>query len=276
MKPVKRVAVIHDLSGVGKAALTNILPVLSVMGIEACPIPTVILSTHTGGFGTPEIVKLPGFIDRCNDHYKKNNIEFNSIFIGYLGMKEEIESSIKFIKENKCSNVFLDPIFGDHGKCYSNFNLDYVDSIKKIIPFSHLITPNYTEACFLSGEDYNENCTESKLKRMCNALTLLGAKKIVITSVPSENDNLLGIGIYDGDEFKVIYKEKLGKSYPGTGDIFASVLIGEILRGSSLYDASLYAHDFVSKCIEESSKYNYDTKEGVLLEKNLKLLCYDR
>ncbi|MDS0524362.1 pyridoxamine kinase [Clostridium sp. SHJSY1] len=272
MKPVKRVAVIHDLSGIGKAALTNVLPILSIMGIEACPIPTMILSTHTGGFGTPEVVKLSGFIERCNTHYKKNGIEFNSIFIGYLGGKEEIESSIKFIKENKCSNVFLDPIFGDQGKYYSNFDLDYVNSIKKIISFSDIITPNYTEACYLTGEDYFEDCTESKLKRICEGLIAFGTKKIVITSVPSKNDKLLGVGIYDGEKLKIIFREKLGKSYPGTGDIFTSVLIGKILRGSNLYESALFAHNFVSKCIDDSSKYNYETKEGVLLERNLKFL----
>jgi pyridoxine kinase len=272
MKPVKRVAVIHDLSGVGKAALTNIIPVLSVMGVEACPIPTMILSTHTGGFGTPEIIKLSGFVDRCNDHYKKNKIAFHTIFIGYLGSEEAMKSSINFIKENKDSNVVLDPIFGDGGTCYSNFNMDYVNSMKKIIPFSDIITPNYTEACFLTKEDYNEVCTESKLIRIYEALVKLGAKKIVITSIPSTRENLMGIGVFDGEEFKVILKEKTGKSYPGTGDIFTSVLIGEILRGLNLYDATLHAHDFVSSCIEESSKYDYPTKEGVLLERNLKLL----
>ena len=49
MRPVKKVALLHDLCGVGKAALTNMVPVLSVMGIEACPIPTILLSTYRGG-----------------------------------------------------------------------------------------------------------------------------------------------------------------------------------------------------------------------------------
>ncbi|MBD7912321.1 MULTISPECIES: pyridoxamine kinase [Clostridium] len=272
MKPVKRVAVIHDLSVVGKAALTNIIPVLSVMGVEVCPIPTMILSTHTGGFGVPEVIKLPRFIDGCNNHYKKIGITFDTLFVGYLGSEDAIKSSIDFINENKGTNVVLDPIFGDGGLCYSNFTMEYVNSIKKLIPFSDIITPNYTEACFLTGEDYNEEFTEEKLIRIYKKLLKIGAKKIVITSIPSYIKNHLGIGIFNGEDFNVFYKEKSEKSYPGTGDIFTSVLIGKMINGLNLYDSALCAHYFVSSCIVESSKYDYPTKEGVLLEKNLKLL----
>ena len=47
---VKRVAAIHDLSGFGRASLTAIIPILSSMGVQVCPLPTAILSNHTGGF----------------------------------------------------------------------------------------------------------------------------------------------------------------------------------------------------------------------------------
>ena len=55
LKPTepKKVLCIHDLSGVGRCSLAVILPVLSVMGIQPVALPTVVLSTHTGGFGTP-------------------------------------------------------------------------------------------------------------------------------------------------------------------------------------------------------------------------------
>lgn len=272
MKPVKRVAVIHDLCGVGKAALTNIMPVLSVMGIEACPIPTMLLSTHTGGFGPPEIVNLPGFIDRCSKHYENIKIEFHSLFIGYLGSSENIDSSIEFIKAQKADHVIVDPIFGDNGKCYSNFNKDYVEKIKELISFSTIITPNFTEASLLAGVEYGETCTPEKLKNICNELVKLGASSIIITSVPSEDSGLIGMAIYEKNKLQVIHKERKNTSYPGTGDIFTSVLIGAILRETNLYESAIYAHDFVSKCIEESMKYDYPTKEGVLLERKLSLL----
>ena len=272
MKPVNRVAVIHDLCGVGKAALTNIIPVLSVMGIEACPIPTIVLSTHTGGFGPPEIVKLPGFIDRCSRHYIQNEIEFHSLFIGYLGSAENVDSSIEFIKSQGIPHVIIDPIFGDNGKCYSNFNREYVEKIKKLIPFSTLITPNFTEASLLAGMEYEEDCTNEKLKDICNELVKLGSSNIIITSVPSGDSGFIGMAIYENGKLEVIFKERKDVSYPGTGDIFTSVVIGSMMRGENIYESAIYAHDFVSECIEESMKYDYPSKEGVLLERKLSLL----
>ncbi|MGL4107355.1 pyridoxamine kinase [Clostridium sp. LP20] len=271
-KPVKRVAVVHDLCGVGKAALTNIIPVLSIMGVEVCPIPTMLLSTHTGGFGNPSIVKLPNYIDECDEHYSKYEIDFDALLIGYLGSDSAIDSAIKFIERNKSSNIVIDPIFGDHGKCYSNFDMIYVQGLKRLIAFADIITPNYTEACLLTGEDYIEDFSFSRIEKICNKLIDLGAKNIVITSLPSKLEKDIGIAIYEKGELSIISKEKKGEAYPGTGDIFTSVLIGERLRGKSLIESCEKAHNFVSECIEESSKFDYPRREGVLLEKKLYLL----
>ena len=45
---MKKVAVIQDLSSFGKCSLTAAIPVLSVMGVQAIPLPTAILSAQTG------------------------------------------------------------------------------------------------------------------------------------------------------------------------------------------------------------------------------------
>lgn len=77
MRPVKKIALLHDICGVGKAAMMNMTPILSMMGIEVCPVPTVLLSTHTGGYGTPAVCHVPGdYIRACADHYKKEHITF--------------------------------------------------------------------------------------------------------------------------------------------------------------------------------------------------------
>ena len=53
LKPTepKKILCIHDLSGMGRCSLAVILPVLSVMGCQPVALPTVVLSTHTGGLG---------------------------------------------------------------------------------------------------------------------------------------------------------------------------------------------------------------------------------
>ena len=102
MRPVKKIALLHDICGVGKAAMMNMTPILSMMGIEVCPVPTVLLSTHTGGYGTPAVCHVPGdYIRACADHYKKEHITFDAIFVGYLGKADVIDAVIYFISGHK-------------------------------------------------------------------------------------------------------------------------------------------------------------------------------
>lgn len=275
-KPVNKIAIIHDLCGIGKVALTNIIPVLSIMGIEPCPIPTLVLSTHTGGFGIPIIKNIPGFIDETVKHYKDNNIKFKGIFVGYLGNEDNIISAINFIKNFKVENgiVLFDPICGDNGKLYSNFNKYYVDQLKCIIKLSDIITPNFTEACYLTNSLEKDIIEINDVKRLCIKLSKLGSENIIITSVPSDSIEEVSLAIYNSktDYFNIITHKKEKKSYPGTGDIFASVLLAELTNGNDLEQSVIKASNFVVECIKESSKYDYDTKEGVLLEKCLKKL----
>jgi len=275
-KPIKRVAAIHDLCGVGKAALTNVIPVLATLEIEVCPIPTMILSTHTGGFNTPSIVKLEGYINKAIKHYIDIEIDFEGIFVGYLGSNANIDETLtllKSIKENS-SLIVLDPIFGDNGDYYSNFDKNYSDNLKKLARYSNIMTPNFTEACILTDEKIVSEINEEELLMISRKLHKLGCESIIITSVPLYDKSKIGTSIYEGkrDSIELIISHRLEKSYPGTGDIFTSVLIGMMLNGNSLSESTRKSCNFVEKCILESIKYDYPAKEGILLEKVLKHL----
>ena len=169
MRPVKKIALLHDICGVGKAAMMNMTPILSMMGIEACPIPTVLLSTHTGGYGTPAIYHVPGeYIRTCADHYKKENITFDAIFVGYLGNVDVIDSVIYFISQFPDTKVILDPIMGDHGKYYSNFDESYGTSIRRLLPYSDVILPNLTEMYLLAGKEYQITGNHRNVLHLCD------------------------------------------------------------------------------------------------------------
>lgn len=270
-KPINKIAILHDMCGIGKAALTNVMPVLSIMGIECCPIPTLILSTHTGGFGKPVIRYDVEFIEDSINHYKENNISFDGIFIGYLGSREILRSSKKFINSfNKPKIILFDPICGDSGKLYSNFNEDYVKDLKDLIKLSDIITPNFTEACLLTNKQIKTTVTLEEIEEIAKDLVKLGAKNVIITSLPAKEGEI-GIAIYrsDLDKLSIISHKKEKKSYPGTGDIFAAVLLGNIINGLSVEMSVEKASKFVLDCVRESNKYDYPTKEGVLLEKCL-------
>ena len=274
-KPIKRLAVIHDLCGIGKAALTDIIPILSVMEIEVCPIPTVILSTHTGGFGKPAIVKLENYINEATSHYKKLHMDFEGLFIGYLGSEKNIDECLSLLENCKKDNLItlVDPIFGDNGSLYSNFTKDYVEKIRELIKYSDVITPNYTEACILCDVPLVEYVDEDEVCKLFEGLGKLGAKDIIITSIPLSHD-ILGTGVYNikKNSRVIISSQKQDKSYPGTGDIFTSVVLGSLLNGVEIEESVKKACKFVEKCMMISSSYNYPSKEGILLEKCLKYL----
>ena len=44
----KKIAMINDLSGYGRCSLTVAIPIISAMKVQCCPVPTSILSNHTG------------------------------------------------------------------------------------------------------------------------------------------------------------------------------------------------------------------------------------
>lgn len=269
-KPIKRALVIHSLCSVGKASLTNIIPIMSIKGIEVCPIPSVILSTHTGGFSNIAKLDSKDFIERGINSLFSNEINFDLFFIGYLGEVKKIEEVINFLKERKNGLVILDTIFGDNGNLYNGFTFEYVKKIRELLKFSYVITPNFTEALYLTGREgqYNNSFSYDDIKDIAYDLRKLGAKNIVITSVPCK-DNLIGIAVLDENGFNIIKHKKLEKSYPGTGDIFTAVMSAEILSGNLIEDSVKKGSDFVKGCIEYSMKYDYSTKEGVLLEKQL-------
>jgi pyridoxine kinase len=272
MRPVKKVALLHDICGVGKAALTNMMPILGSMGIESCPIPTMLLSTHTGGYQTPAIHKIPGeFIQACADHYKEQGINFEAIFIGYLGNVEVIDAVIYFIQQFPNTKVIFDPIMGDHGKCYQNFDESYGIALRKLLPYADVILPNLTEVCLLTGREYTEINDHRQVLSLCRELEKYGARDMIITSVPKD-DCRKGMVLYENHAFLYLGSEDESGEYHGTGDAFDGMFLSRLLQGYTLLESVQASHAFVSACIRESARYDYPEREGLLIEKTLKKL----
>lgn len=272
MRPVKKAALLHDLCGVGKAALTNMIPVLSVMGVEACPIPTILLSTHTGGYGKPAMEKISTtYIRKCADHYVANHVTFDLIFVGYLGSEGMIEAVEYFLSCFPNTEVIMDPIMGDHGVYYSNFDCAYGQSMRRLLSYADIVLPNLTEACLLADMNYSAEMTKENVCIVCEKLKKFGAKTIVMTSVPCALGEK-GIALYENDQFTLIDKSSLACEYHGTGDTFDGVFVGAYLNGRTILEALELAHRFVYACVEESACYDYEEREGLMIEKNLSML----
>lgn len=276
-QPVKRIAAIHDLSGFGRASLTSIMPILSTMGFQVCPMPTAILSTHTGEFEDYSFLDLTDSMVDFMNHWKKLNLDFDCIYSGFLGSAKQIEIVSEFIDTFGTKNNLkvIDPVMGDNGILYSTMGGRMVENMKKLIKKADIITPNLTEASYLLGKNIDDNINEGTIKDWLRELSDSGPKIVIITSVPDINHNQCTNVMAYNKEDDVFWKvgcKYIPAFYPGTGDIFTSVLIGSLLQGDSLPIALDRSVQFITTCIKASYGFKYPNREGVLLERVLNTL----
>lgn len=276
MSQIKGLA-INDISCVGRCSLTVTLPIISAMGIECSILPTALLSTHTGGFTGFTFLDLENQFAPITNHWKSINRSFDFIYSGFLGSKQQIDSVKKIIDDFKTDNniVLVDPAMADNGALYSIFDMEYANEMKELCKKADIIVPNITEACFLTGMEYVEGVqTKEYITELIYHLSKLGVKKIVLTGI-SFQVGTIGAATYDveRDEFRYYVREQINGYYHGTGDIFASVLIGSLAKGFDLLDSAKKAVDFtVDSIIETTKNDNIDLKYGVEFEKVLKTL----
>lgn len=273
-RPVPRVAAVHDLSGFGRAALTSIIPVISTMGIQVCPVPTAILSTHTGGFKNYTFIDLTDYMEDYLAHWKELEIKFDCIYTGFLGSPRQIDIVSRFINDfrDKDALTLVDPVMGDNGVLYDTMNKDMVEKMRHLIGQADIITPNYTEAAFLLNKEYHECNEQKEIKNWLCELAEMGPKIVIITSVPAcDCRNTTYVVAYE-KEYNRFWRVKcdyIPTYFPGTGDAFASVIVGSILQGDSVPLAIDRAVQFCTMAIRSSYGYKYPEREGVVLERVL-------
>ena len=282
---MKKIALINDLSGFGKCSLTAAIPVISVLGVQACPLPTAILSAQTG---FPSYY-CDDYTDKMNyfaDEWKKMDITFDGIYSGYLGSAEQMNNVLHFLDEfqTKDTLYLADPVIGDNGRRIRIFTDELLECMRALTRKANVITPNLTELCLLAGADYEELLTHSSqddyLKRIEEMGRLLlakaqGKQTILVTGVLRSDNEQTYMGNLALSEQETFYLEApfTGMSFSGTGDLFASVIAGCLVQGVSIQDAVKKATTFLQPAIEEASRENIERNHGVHFEKYLSLLC---
>lgn len=263
---IKKVCAIHDLSCLGGAALSEVIPILSTFGIRTNPVPTVILSNHSD-YEKYTYHDLTDHMIEQKEMWKEIGVKFDAIFSGFLGSPEQISIVEEYIKDfsKEDTIIVVDPVMGDDGKRYSSVSKDMEDEMKKLVSFADVITPNWTEACILSELDYTDNPKDEELKKVLSGLKALGANDVIITSYPKEK-NLITTIIDLNEEVIELTNNRYDIKFPGTGDAFARTLVGALLTGHDLIESSKIASDFMDYAINFSSKYEYSYRQGVLLE----------
>jgi len=277
MSRPKRCAAIHDISGFGRCSLSVILPVMSAMGIQVCPVPTAVLSTHTGGFGEAAKRDLTDYIAPALSHYLNIGVEMECIYTGYLGCVSQVSCCKDFFDAYPNALKVADPVMGDHGKLYNGFGPELVSGVSRLAFSADVITPNLTEAAILLGDSsisapLSASAARSLLSRLCAK----GPKLAFVTGVALASGEYGNICLdLHSNSFWKSTTAYLPVRYPGTGDIFAAVLTASLMRGDSPPMAMDRATRYVELTIKTTYGYSSDTREGVMLERTLEWLTRD-
>lgn len=274
--PIPRIAAIHDLSGLGKVSLAAIIPILSTMGVQVTPLVTAVLSSNTEYDGF-EMLDLTKEMKLFLNHWKKENIKFDAIYSGFLGSEQQIDIVRDVIDyyQNDDLLVVVDPVLGDDGRAYKPMTTGLIEQMKVLISKANTITPNLTELCLLLDIPYINTPEIEQIKDWAFQLSQRGPENVVITGVQNnQNPHLTSVIAYTkaNNKFWRVSCSYLPASYPGTGDIFTSVLIGSLLQGDSLPIAIDRAVQFTSQAIRSTFARDRNIKEGVLIEKVLDCL----
>ena len=253
----------------GRCSLAVILPVLSVMGVQPVALPTVVLSTHTGGLGDPARLDGSTYGAQALEHYRALDVEFDCIYTGYLGGEAQVALAEKAFALWPAAKKVVDPVMGDNGKAYSTVTPALIDRIRALCQAADLILPNYTEAqLLLQRTPQTEPLTDEAAQALADELTAI-APGAVVTGLPL--GQYIGCAGSGSDRF-LVKKLHIRRSFPGTGDLYGAVLIGSLLQGNALSAAADNAAEFVALAIQNTPP-EQDTRFGVWFEPLLPRLC---
>ena len=272
-----KIALINDMCGFGRCSLTVSMPIISAMCIQACPVPTAVFSNHTAyeSFYRQDMTaSLPQYIMQ----WYKLGLQFNAVLAGYLSSPEQIKITAEFAKKFTVpKGIFvLDPVMGDNGRLYSAYHSDMLERMKELVSYSDVLTPNLTEACFLTDTDYNSVMSTTGKKRndillkMAERLSTgmkCGCGKVVISGI--ETKEYITNYVYDNVTGTCLRSKKSGPSRCGTGDIFSSIITAALVSGHSFNEAVKLAAAFIRKCIAVSDDYEIPLTDGVAFEEIL-------
>lgn len=281
---VKKVAVINDISGLGKCSLTAAIPVISVMGVQACPIPTAVLSNQTD-YDSYYYIDCTSHMDAYISEWKKLGLELDGIYSGFLGHEEQVDKVLQFINDFKRENslILVDPVMGDNGTPYDVYTPQLGSKMRKLASSADVITPNITELCMLTDTDYDSlqasqtsdnylnqivSIAQKLLTDNCRTIIVTGILYKAATDFEERFYNL--VLTVDGHQY--VSATIQGGSYSGTGDLMASIVCAGMINGKSALECVELASHFLETAMKDTIKGNTHRNDGINFEPFLRML----
>lgn len=227
-----KVLTIQDYSSFGQCSLSVALPIISAMGIETISLPIALLSTHTSGFDGYTYVDLRNNIVPAVQHYKKLGLDFDYIYLGYLGSSATVKTVEEVCRLYPNAQLIVDPAMAENGQFYDGITEDFAQSIATLCKKSYIALPNLSEACRLSGVEYSRMQTKENILKICHRLADAGIKRFVITGIRTKDG--MRLAYYDDNKTKFIETQEVKGDFLGSGDVFASSFVGALANNIDL------------------------------------------
>ena len=215
-------------------------------------------------------------LPRAAAHWKSLGLQFQAVYSGFLGSERQIGIVADFIRQFRGPDtlVVVDPVMGDDGKPYQTYTPAMCAGMERLAELADVITPNLTEAAFLLGRDYEDLLDggralhdETALRRLAEELSLGGKRSVALTGA-ALSPGQTGAMCFDArtGTAEAVQTDFVAHPLHGTGDVFASVLTGALMRGDTLRDAAALAVDFIHACAVRTVDQGLPLREGVDFE----------
>ena len=265
----KKIAVINDFCGFGRCSIAASLPIISALKIQCCPLPTSIFSNHTG-FESFYYTDYTEHMVRYMQEWEKLDLRFHGILTGFLGSPEQIQIVKSFFERFKTdSNItVIDPVMGDYGRLYPTYSPCLAEQMCSLVPYADILTPNLTEACILTETAYDPDMDEARLETLCQKLSAMGPKKVVISGL-SRGEDLENFIYEEGNQSHIVREHKVGPCRSGTGDVFSSIIAADAVNGKDLTSAVRHASSFIAKVLRRTVEMGLPDTDGICFEEYL-------
>lgn len=265
----KKIALINDFTGFGRCSIAVQLPIISMLKVQCCSVPTSIFSNHTG-FESFFFTDYTSNMKQYMEEWEKLALEFKGICTGFLGSAEQIQIVSDFIKQFKKTDtiVVIDPVMGDYGKPYATYTEQMCREMIHLVRYADIVVPNVTEACILTGTPYKEKWTTKELYVLAEKIAETGPEKVVITGIPQKT-YVSNLCYEKGKGYEMIRTHKIGNSRSGTGDIFSAIISADAVNGVEFTKSVRKASKFIKQCIQKSIEMDIPLTDGVCFEELL-------
>ena len=265
----KKIAVINDFCGFGRCSLAASLPIISALKVQCCPLPTSVFSNHTG-FESLYKVDFTEHMNAYMDEWEKLGLRFSGILCGYLGSPQQIEIVKRFLDmfESDDTITVIDPVMGDDGSLYPSFSPILANKMRELLPHADVLTPNLTEACFLTDTPYDPAMQSEAVEELCRKLSAMGPKKVVVSGF-ERGEDLENYVYIEGRELVSVKVHKVGPFRSGTGDVFSSIIAADLVNGKDLVSSVEHAAAFIAKVLHRVLELDLPGTDGLCFEECL-------